>query len=168
MLFEAVAQIVERCPGLVVLAVGDGPLRQELEDLARRLNIAHVVRFLGHREDVADLLHAADIVTLASRSEGMPYTLLEAMGSARAVIATRIGGIEEVIQQEGTAVLVPSQDPGALAKAIVDLLADPEGTARMGQGARQYVMEHHTAAGMLKQVQAIYRELLVAQDPRRR
>ena len=159
-LFEAMAQIMPRYPRLVVLVVGDGPLRADLEDRAHQLGIASAVRFLGHREDVADLLSAADLVTLASRSEGMPYTLLEAMGSGRAVVATRIGGIEEVIQQEGTAVLVPTEDPDALAVAVAALLDAPEEAIRMGQAAREYILAHHTAAGMVAQVQAIYRDLL--------
>jgi len=159
-LFEAVARIADRYPGLAVLAVGEGPLRAQLEEQARRLKIDGVVHFLGHREDVADLLNMADLVTLASRSEGMPYTLLEAMGSGRAVVATRIGGIEEVIRQEGTAVLVPTEDAAALATAIAGLLDDPDGAAQMGASAREYIMQNHTAAGMLVQVQAIYQDLL--------
>ncbi len=159
-LFEAVAQIAKRYPHLVVLAVGEGPLRQQLEGLAQQLNIESAVRFLGHREDVADLLNAADLVTLASRSEGMPYTLLEAMGSGRAVVATRIGGIEEVIKEEGTAQLVPTENPEALAAAITTLLDDPAHAAQMGSDAHDYIMEHHTAAGMVAQVQSIYRDLL--------
>ena len=143
-----------------MLAVGEGPLREQLEVLARQLNITSAVRFLGHREDVADLLNAADLVTLASRSEGMPYTLLEAMGSGRAVVATRIGGIEEVIKKEDIALLVPTENPEALAGAVASLLDDPSQAAAVGSAARDYVMEHHTAAGMVEQVQSIYRDLL--------
>ena len=160
-LFKAVAGIAGRFPDLVVLVVGEGPLRAELEGLARQLQITPAVRFLGHREDVADLLNAADLVTLASRSEGMPYTLLEAMGCGRAVVATRIGGIEEVIKEEGTALLVPTEDPEALAGAIVELLDDRARAAEVGTAAREYIMAHHTAAGMVAQVQSIYRDLLV-------
>jgi len=159
-LFEAIAKIAKRYPHLVVLAVGEGPLRQQLEGLAQQLNIESAVRFLGHREDVADLLNAVDLVTLASRSEGMPYTLLEAMGSGRAVVATRIGGIEEVIKKEGTAALVPTENPEALAAAITTLLDDPAHAAQMGRDANDYIMEHHTAAGMVAQVQSIYQDLL--------
>ena len=166
-LFEAIARIADRYPHLVVLAVGDGPLREQLERLAQRLNIASVVRFLGHREDVADLLNSADLVTLASRSEGMPYTLLEAMGSGRAVVATRIGGIEEVIKKEGTAVLVPTEDPEALAAAIASLLDDSVHAEAVGSAARAYIMEHHTAARMVERVQSIYRDLLANQRGRR-
>lgn len=159
-LFDAIARIAPAHPGLVVLAVGEGPLRQQLEQQVQALKIDHMVRLLGHREDVADLLHAVDLVTLASRSEGMPYTLLEAMGSGRAVVATRIGGIEEVIQQEDTARLVPSEDAEALAEAVNVLLADSGTAATMGTAAREYIMQHHTAAGMLAQVESIYRDVL--------
>lgn len=159
-LFDAIARIAQSHPRLVVLAVGEGPLRQQLEQQAHSLKLDRVVRFLGHREDVADLLHAVDLVTLASRSEGMPYTLLEAMGSGRAVVATRIGGIEEVIRQQGTAQLVPSEDAEALANAIDALLQAPDVAARMGVAARAYILEHHTAEGMLARVQSIYRDIL--------
>ena len=159
-LFEAVAGIVARFGRLAVLVVGDGPLRAELEGHVQALQLGAVVRFLGHREDVADLLHAADLVTLASRSEGMPYTLLEAMGSGRAVVATRIGGIEEGIQQEGTVRLVPTEDADALGAAVAALLEAPEEMAQMGAAAREYVHAHHTAEGMVAQVEAIYRGLL--------
>jgi glycosyltransferase involved in cell wall biosynthesis len=165
-LFEAVARIADRYRELVVLAVGEGPLRDDLASQAQSLGIANVVHFLGHREDVADLLQAADLVTLASRSEGMPYTLLEAMGSGRAVVATRIGGIEEVITQAGMALLVPSEDPEALANSLVTLLEDPEGAEKMGRAAREYILQHHSAAGMLAQVQTIYRDLLAGAPSR--
>ena len=95
----------------------------------------------------------------------MPYTLLEAMGSGRAVIATRIGGIEEVIQKTDTAVLVPTEDADSLAAAIANLLDDPQRSARIGSAAKEFILEHHSAAGMLAQVQSIYRELLGQRYP---
>jgi len=159
-LFETIAIIIERYPRLVVLVAGEGPSLASLEALAQRLKITSAVHFLGHREDVADLLTAADLVTLASRSEGMPYTLLEAMGIGRAVVATRIGGIEEVIKRDDTAVLVPTEDPEALAAAISSLLDNSVHAAAVGNAAREYIMQHHLAAAMVEQVQSIYRELL--------
>jgi len=82
------------------------------------------------------------------------------MGSGRAVVATRIGGIEEVIKKEGTASLVLTENPEALAAAITTLLDDPAHAAQMGRDANDYIMEYHTAAGMVAQVQSIYQDLL--------
>ena len=155
-LLDAFSELQRDHPGLVLLLVGEGSSRYDLEEQARLLGIERQTRFLGHRDDIADLLCSADIVTLSSRSEGMPYTLLEAMAAGCPVIATRIPGIEEVVRSEDLAVLVPPEDPEALASAISGLLSDSARVKSLGEAARRYIHEHHTARGMVEKVQRIY------------
>ena len=159
-LLKSFSTVHQNHPDAVLLMIGEGPQRRELEDLARGLGIEESSRFLGHREDIADLLGAADIVTLASRSEGMPYTLLEAMAAGRAVIATQIPGIEEVIKSEDMAVLVPTEDLAALAEALSGLIVEPSRSKSLGEAARRHIEVHHTASRMVERVQQIYRSLL--------
>ncbi len=96
-LMDAVAPVVRRFEHVVFLIVGRGGLREELEAQARRLGIARHLRFLGHREDVRDLLALCDIFVLPSLSEGMPLALLEAMAAGLSCVATKVGGISEVV-----------------------------------------------------------------------
>jgi glycosyltransferase involved in cell wall biosynthesis len=155
-LLKAVEKLKANYPDLIVLLAGDGPLRQELEGVAHNLGIGAVTRFLGHREKIGDLLGAADIVTLSSRSEGMPYTLLEAMSAGCAVVATEIPGIAEVIKTGDHAVSVPPEDPEALADAITDLIENPSRIGKLGEAARAHVQKCHTASGMVEKVELVY------------
>ena len=108
-------------PEAVFAFAGDGPLRPELEREAARLGVGDRVRFLGHREDVPDLLAASDVFALPSLYEGSSLALLEAMAAGRAVISSSIGGTAELIE-DGTGLLVPPGDVGALGSAIRRLL----------------------------------------------
>lgn len=155
-LLRAIALLKDHYPDIVFLLAGDGPLRQELEEEARILGIESITRFLGHQENIGDLLDAADIVTLSSRSEGMPYTLLEAMSAGCAIIASKIPGIEEVISTSDLAILVSSEDSSALAEAITRLINDPLEANRLGEAARRHILEHFTAHSMVERVQQLY------------
>jgi len=160
LLIRALVPVRQRYPDVQLLCIGEGPDRAPLEALTASCGLSDCVHFAGHREDVADLLTVADIVALASRSEGMPYTLLEAMGMGRAVVATRISGIEEVIEDGTTGVLVPPESAPALASAIMDLLADSRRRESLGDSAREQVMQYFTAEATVRAVAALYEGLV--------
>src|SRR5262245_55447743 len=119
-LIEAFAQLRQRQPGLKahLVIVGDGPLRNELEQCARRLGVAAEVRFLGARNDVYDLMACFDVFALSSLHEGVPMVILEAMAVGIPIVASRVGGIAEILEDGKDALLVPAGDPGALARGI--------------------------------------------------
>jgi glycosyltransferase involved in cell wall biosynthesis len=136
-------------PGQSVLAIaGDGPLRRDLEALAARLELRPRVRFLGRRDDVPALLDAADALVLSSAWEGSPNAVLEAMAASRPVVATSVGGVDELVDDQ-TGLLVPARQPAALALAMRELMArSPEHRADMGAAARKVVSRDHSLDAM--------------------
>ena len=131
-ILEAAPAVLARQPETRFLIVGDGPLRPELEALARSLKIDHAVRFTGWRDDVPDVLRVMDLFCLASLWETFGLVLVEAMLAGLPVVATRVDAVPEVVADEETGVLVPPADPPALAGAILRLIEDGEEAGRMG------------------------------------
>ena len=124
-LLEAARIVCETVPQVRFLIVGDGPFREELEGQALQLNLApKYVRFLGSRQDIPELLSAFDIFVLSSEREGLPVALLEAMAATKPVVATRVGGTPQVIQDGYNGLLTSVHDPAGLAKAILMLIND--------------------------------------------
>jgi glycosyltransferase involved in cell wall biosynthesis len=126
---------VGRVPGARLVLVGSGPLEHDLRALVAHDGLAERVTFAGSRGDVADLLPAFDVFALSSRYEGLPIALLEAMAAGRPCVATRVGGIPEVVTDGVDGVLVPPEDPDALADALSALAADPDRRAALGSAA---------------------------------
>lgn len=141
--------------------IGDGSERPVLEALARQLGLAERVRFAGGIEGGARLLPAFDTFVLSSRSEGTPIVLLEAMAAGVPIIASRVGGVPDVIS-EAESVLVPSEDPGALAGAIKSVLADPVAAQRRAGKARQRLETEFSTDAWLDRHEGLYRSLLTA------
>lgn len=121
---------------LVLLAVGQGPLADEIEALHRRLQLGERVRLLGYRTDVADLLAAADVFILGSAYEGLPVSIMEAMAQGLPVVATAVGGVPEAVTDGETGRLVPPRDPRALAQALTQLAGDSDARLTMSTAAR--------------------------------
>jgi glycosyltransferase involved in cell wall biosynthesis len=119
-----------------LVVVGDGPELDSLRHLAGALGIADRVIFAGHQSDIATYYTLADIAVLPSHSEGSPNALLEAMAAGLPVAATTVGGVPEIAEDNCTALLVQSRNPGALAKAIERLLDDEALRCRLGNTAR--------------------------------
>ena len=149
-LIRAAAQV-----DATVLVAGDGPERPALETAA-----PDSVRFLGHRTDVPALLADADVFVLPSRYEGTSLALLEAMGAGKAVVASAIGGNDELVRDEVDGLLVPADDPDALAAALRRLLDDPQLRERLGAAAAARVAADFSAAAAAQRVAAVYREVL--------
>jgi glycosyltransferase involved in cell wall biosynthesis len=143
---------------VLVIVAGDGPLRAELQ--ARIEALGAPVRLLGRRDDVADLLAAADLVVLPSRWEARPLVVQEAMALGRAVVATEVGGVAGLVGDGGR--LVPPDDVDALARALGDLLDDDDARAELGRRAAAEAATWPTETDTADAVAAVYRELLGA------
>ena len=140
----------------VILIVGDGPLRQQLEAEAATLGLTRQVHFLGEREDVEWILQALDVFTLPSRSEGLSNTILEAMAAGVLVVATNVGGAEELIRDGETGVLVPAQDPATLAIALGDLTRDTNLREHMGRRAQALARSEFSLDRMTRGYEELY------------
>lgn len=143
-----------------LLLVGDGPRRAGLESLSASLGIAGRVRFLGARSDVAEILRDADVLVLASRSEGLPLTVLEGMREGLPVVASDVGGVSEAVQHERTGLLVPAGDPAALAAAITAMASSAERRARMGAAGRRSYEEAFRLDAQMGATLDVYRRVI--------
>ncbi len=155
-LFAAVAALRATLPSLHCLVVGDGELRAELErDVAAR-GLQGVVHFTGARDNVRDYLNAMNVFVLSSVTEGLAMTLLEAMSAALPVVATRVGGNAEAVEDGVTGVLVPASSPGQLAAAMMSVLGDDARARAMGVAGRERAMRRFSLEAMVAQYQAVY------------
>jgi len=159
-LFQALAALPDRGQRWSLVLAGDGSERAALEALAAQLGIADRVRFLGVCPQVADLLSLVDVFVLSSLSEGLPLALLEAMAAGKAVVATDVGGVPEVIAAGENGLLVPPREVQPLADAIHRLLRDAELRAQYGERAKATVLEHFTGNQHLASLSALYLTLM--------
>lgn len=159
MLLRGFASAAADIPDVDLLLAGDGPLRGELEDLARSLKIFHRVKFLGIRRDVPDVLRAADAFALTSVSEAASLTLLEAMATGLPVIVTAVGGNPEIVRHEREGLLVPRGDVAACGDAIRRLFQNPDLAARLGAAARERVLSHYRLEQTIAAYYGLYRRL---------
>jgi glycosyltransferase involved in cell wall biosynthesis len=146
-------------PSWRLLILGDGPLRSRVARAIRTKGLRNYVTLLGERRDVPRFLKASDIFVLSSRWEGLPLVVIEAMLAGLPVVATRVGGIPELVEDGVTGLLVPPQDPRALHRALAQLLSDPELCERLGNSGQRRALERFTVERMIAQVRALYRAL---------
>jgi L-malate glycosyltransferase len=158
-LLDASRWIFEKIPNSYLVLVGDGPLHERLTGLARDYKIRDRVRFLGWRSDVPEILNALDVYVLASESEGMSNTILEAMACGLPVVATAVGGNVELVDRAG-GLLVPPYNPKTLAEAVSLLLADPARRETMGSLARRRVEEHFSLETMAENYAGVYLDVV--------
>jgi glycosyltransferase involved in cell wall biosynthesis len=159
-LIEAFARAVARVPAARLLIAGDGPLREELVKRSTSLGVGQNVSWLGAREDIADLIEAADLFVLSSKREGLPITVIEAMRGGRAVVTSRAGGTAEAVLDGITGTVVDPGDPAALGDAMAAVLGDPARMAAWGEAGRRRWAERFTAERMVRDTEALYREAL--------
>lgn len=143
-----------------LLLGGEGLLEAELPRQAESLGISDLVEFRGFVTDVPAFMAEAGMFVLSSRSEGLGLVIVEAMAAGRPVVATRVGGVPEVVVDGETGLLVPPDDPGALAVAIRRLLADPALAARMGEAGRKRAHDQFGAGRMAALTASLYEELV--------
>jgi glycosyltransferase involved in cell wall biosynthesis len=158
-LIRAFAGVCAKVDDTDLLLVGDGQLRPDLEGLVRSLGIEQRVLFCGVRDDVPDLLAAADVFALSSLSEAASITLLEAMASGAPVVVTEVGGNPEIVRQGIDGFMTPRGDHGAMAAAILRLLADPVRAAQMGRNGAERVHLVYRLDRTIARYYDLYREL---------
>jgi glycosyltransferase involved in cell wall biosynthesis len=164
-LLEAAAMVVQRFADIELVFVGDGPRRNELDAIARQHGIDGRVRFLGHREDVPAILASSDLFVLPSRSEALPNAVLEAMAAGLPVIATRVGGMPEIVDHQRNGVLVAADDARALGFAMLDLIQWPEHAYALGARAREAVARDYSFDRMVAAFEELYLDALRARTP---
>jgi len=155
-LLQTLPNLIEAWPQLCCVFVGDGELRGQLHRLAVELAVEGSCRFVGVRVDIADILAAADVVVLPSLSEGFPFVLLEALAMGCPVVASRVNGIPELIENQKTGLLVPLRNPHALMVAIREVLSNPTAASKMGAEGRALVRERFTVDHMVGNTTAIF------------
>lgn len=167
-LLAAMVLLADCLPRPRLLCAGNGPLAVTLPALTAATGLADRVQFLGQRDDLPRLYAACDLVVLSSDIEGHPLALLEAQAAGRAVVATRVGGVAEAVDDGSTALLVPPRDPAALALAIRNLIADPFRRARMGTAGQALARERFSIEAHAAALQGQYDHWLAELDDRRR
>jgi glycosyltransferase involved in cell wall biosynthesis len=155
-LIEAVAALRERFPALHLALAGDGPRRTHLERLAERSGIGDRVHFLGRRADIPELLACSDAGVLPSLTEGLPNSVLEYLAAGLPVVATRVGGVPEVIEDGQEGFLVPPGNPGALAAALSRLLQDPGLAQRMGDAGQRRAQAEFSFERLVERLEGLY------------
>jgi glycosyltransferase involved in cell wall biosynthesis len=160
---ELAAPVLRALPNALQLFVGDGFLMDEMRASVSRLALDDQVSLLGNRSDVANILSAADLLVVASRTdgmEGMPACVIEAGMAGIPVAAYAIAGIPEVVQDGATGLLAPPQNRDALARAMLSLLRDRETRVKMGRAARALCTSHFTMESVAPRYLQVYEELL--------
>jgi glycosyltransferase involved in cell wall biosynthesis len=146
-LIDAMAHLGAAHPHAVLLLAGrEGNASTELRAAAERIGLNGRVRMLGHREDVPDVLAAADLFVFPSLYEGLGGALIEAMALGLPIVASDLPAIREVVEEGGNAMLVPPGSSGSIAKAVDALLSDPETAASMSRESRRIFLERFTLA----------------------
>jgi glycosyltransferase involved in cell wall biosynthesis len=164
-LVDLMPELAREFPNLRLVLVGDGPMRQHLEQRALELGVTQRVILAGEQPDVARLLPAFDVFALPSTTEGLSLALLEAAASGLPIVATAVGGNPEIVEQGRTGLLVPSGDAGALADALRGLLAQPARASELGRAARTWVADNASLAAMFRSHDQLYRQALKQGSP---
>ncbi len=164
---KAAARLRERFPDVTYVFVGGGERRQMLEERARALDVADRVLFTGFRKDSDAMMREFDIFCLASLSEGLSSAILAAMARPLPVVATRVGGIPELVVDGSTGLLVPAGRPDKLAEALAKVLSSSSLRRRMREAGRRRVAEYFTLDRKLDETERLYLELAKLRRPKR-
>lgn len=158
-LIAAAPAIVQRFPNARFVLVGDGPLRQQVEQQIEALGVRDHFVLLGFRRDITQLLGLFDLFILPSLSEGLPNAVLEAMACSNPVVATAVNGVVEVVEHEKTGLLIPPADPERLATAVIELLSSPERLKQMGRNGRERVAKFFSVEQQISKFEMLYQSL---------
>jgi len=158
-LLEAMAGVVKQHPKSLLVLVGKGEKERELRQQAENLGLTDKIRFLGWRQDVEEIMPGLDLFVLPSLNEGMGRVLVEAMAMGLPIVASRVGGIPDLVKDQQNGLLVPPADATALAQAISDLLEDKNRRKRMGEAGKRMCRSYSTRA-MMEQIDKLYTVLL--------
>lgn len=160
----AVLQRLDAVPDFRVVLVGDGPERESLMRLARRLGVHEKLTITGFQKDVDPYYSMAKLLCLPSHSEGFPNVMLEAMASGLPIVAASVGGVPEALEDGVTGLIIPPRNPKALANAILRLLIDPGLRMRLGAAARKMAEANYTLDGYVRVLSRFYNDTLEARD----
>ena len=155
-LLDAFTAVRRRHSTATLLVVGDGPLRDTLQKQSARLGLESCVRFAGWIAHAKAIMPAVDVMVMPSRWEGLGLAALEAMASARPLVASDVDALPEIVRHEETGLLVPAEDPASLAAAINALLDRPERAAELGANGRQRVLDHFSVQKMTQATIDLY------------
>jgi glycosyltransferase involved in cell wall biosynthesis len=158
-LLRAMSRVWSAHPEVSLVLVGKGDLDVDLRAEALHLNADHRVKFLGWRDDIEEIMQIFDILVLPSLNEGMGRVVVEAMAAGKPVIASRVGGIPDLVENEKTGLLVPPADEDALAAAIVRLIKNPQDARKMGALGR-FHSHWFSLEAMIEKLDALYDELI--------
>ena len=158
-LVEAIARLRQRGRDVLGVIAGDGPLRADLEARIVRAGLDGVVRLLGHRGDIERVLEGLDIFVQSSKSEGMSNTILEAMASGLPVVATHVGGADEMVVAGETGILVPPSNAERLADALNRLVGDADLRVKLGEAGRRRAYGEFSLDRMIHNYEAFYRDV---------
>ncbi len=152
---RSAALVRKQMPQAEFLVIGDGPLRPQLEHLARELDIADAVHFLGTRNDVPEVLALVNVLALTSTMEANPVSILEAMACEKPVVATRVGSVPQNVVDGKTGLLAAPGDAPKIAAHLLDLLGDPDRATTMGRAGREHVLAHGSVQQMVDGYQSL-------------
>ena len=158
-LIQATKILKQQAPKIKTIIVGEGPLSMELDRQAKELDVEDIIFFLGFRKDIPKILSSLDLFVLSSHLEGMGSSILDAMASRLPVVATKVGGIPEVVIHGETGLLVPPRNPSALARAILMLYSDKTLASRLGQKGYELVHRKFSAEAMADKVMRLYEKI---------
>jgi len=164
--FEAVKIVSQDFPSAKFIVIGDGELRKKLMDLVVDLEIDDKVIFCGFRKDLDNIYADLDVVVLSSLNEGLPVSIIEALGAKKPVVATEVGGVKDLVEDKVTGVLVPKQDPQRLAQGIVYLLKKPEVAKIFGENGRKKVYPTFNYTRLVSNIEELYENLIAESSSR--
>lgn len=159
-LMPMMRRIHREMPDARLLIAGGGPLHDELRRKAVEQGVQDIVRLPGSRLDIADLLDACDALVMSSVTEAAPLPLIEAMRAGRPVVATRVGGVPEMVEDGSTGFIVPARSPAALAAAVERMFREPGLAPTMGEAGRRLAHARFDIVHVTAQLERIYRELV--------
>ncbi len=161
-LIDAAGILKEKTRKVKTVIVGEGSLKLDLTKQAQSLHVKDLVYFMGFRSDVPRILASLDLFVLSSHLEGLGSSIMDAMACRLPVVATRTGGIPELVKDRETGLLVPPRDPEALAEAILTLYRDKRLAARLGQAGYDFVHRNFSAEATAERTLAVYQKIAAA------
>jgi glycosyltransferase involved in cell wall biosynthesis len=164
-LLEAVPEITSCVPGAKLLLVGEGPQENHIQEMIEEKRIKESVIMPGFREDITRVLNTLDVFVFPSLQEALGTAILEAMAMEKPVVASRVGGIPEVVQEGRTGYLIDPEDSRAIARRVIQLLKDGETRRRMGAEGRRLVEARYDNRLMVQQLEKLYHELMDRRRP---
>lgn len=159
-LIDAFKEVYTQHPKSCLVICGDGVEEEKLRSRARELGIESVVHFIGFRRDISNILSSSDVMVLPSLSEGLPNVVLEAFSIGIPVVATRVGGVPELVIHDDTGLLCESADPQGLAEQMSRLADNANLRASLSESAYRYVLDEFTFDKQTKKLEALYNEIL--------